>query len=183
MQFNVGQLLTEPVGAVRRFPVEEEIPQLDAGVRCLSPLCGKITLLHTPGGILCTGTLQCQVELVCSRCLEPFVADICLDIEEEFRLYTPDPGNATVDDPALHIFEQNMLYADEVIRQNLLLAVPTHPLCQPGCRGLCHSCGQNLNRVACTCPEAEVDPRWSALQQLTPQVSSKLTERHKIETL
>jgi uncharacterized metal-binding protein YceD (DUF177 family) len=37
----------------------------------------------------------------------------------------------------------------EDVRQEIILAYPMIPLCDPACKGLCRSCGANLNRVSC----------------------------------
>lgn len=51
------------------------------------------------------------------------------------------------------------------IREAIILAFPNYPVCSPACGGVCPRCGARLDDQACTC-EAEVDPRWSALNSL-----------------
>jgi uncharacterized protein len=46
-----------------------------------------------------------------------------------------------------------------------LVAIPVHVVCRPDCRGLCVTCGKNLNEGDCDC-KTEPDPRWAALQEL-----------------
>lgn len=41
------------------------------------------------------------------------------------------------------------------IESAMRLAAPAMPLCKPDCKGLCHTCGANLNVDACSCAEAE----------------------------
>ena len=53
-----------------------------------------------------------------------------------------------------------------VVRELVLLDVPSTPLCRPDCAGLCLTCGANLNDGPCGCAAAPTDPRWSALDQL-----------------
>jgi uncharacterized protein len=76
------------------------------------------------------------------------------------------------DDTALLINEQHILDLSEVLRQNLLLAVPMQPLCRPDCAGLCPTCGQDLNEGACECDSAGIDPRWADLGSLLADVNS-----------
>lgn len=64
------------------------------------------------------------------------------------------------------------------IRENLLLLVPMRIKCRKDCRGLCPSCGANLNEGPCSCgkkkaqgkkkasPEKRENTDWSALDQL-----------------
>ena len=37
----------------------------------------------------------------------------------------------------------------EDVRQEIILAYPMVPVCQPQCKGLCIECGQNLNLGSC----------------------------------
>jgi uncharacterized protein len=39
-------------------------------------------------------------------------------------------------------------------------------LCSEDCKGLCPSCGKNLNDGPCNCAEEIIDPRWELLQKL-----------------
>jgi len=166
MQFNVGQLLRESVGAERHYEIEEDLSWLEPEVRGVSPLRGTLSLLKTVQRILCTGVLKCKVEMDCVRCLESFVVEVEVPIEEEFGLGGDGSADLRLDDPALLIDEQNILDISEVVRQNLLLALPTRPLCRPDCRGLCPTCGENLNLGACTCSLEGGDPRWASLRSL-----------------
>jgi uncharacterized protein len=46
------------------------------------------------------------------------------------------------------------------------MAVPMKPLCREDCRGLCPTCGEDLNVTACGCAAEAADPRWEALRLL-----------------
>jgi uncharacterized protein len=54
----------------------------------------------------------------------------------------------------------------ELVRENLLLALPAQPLCDEGCRGLCPRCGTNRNGGTCPCSATGLDPRWRKLESL-----------------
>jgi uncharacterized protein len=47
----------------------------------------------------------------------------------------------------------------------ILLELPAIPLCRPDCRGICSTCGADLNVAACDC-EPPSDPRFAALDVL-----------------
>jgi uncharacterized protein len=100
--------------------------------------------------LIAMGKLRMPVSFRCSRCGEPFplsVADTAFTCAREFH----DP-NESID-----------LTGD--IREAILLAFPSYPLCKDDCKGLCTRCGTNLNRNKCTC-EPPADFRWSALNNL-----------------
>jgi len=168
LKFNVAQLLKQTTGAIRSYTLAEDISPLTDGV-IFAPLRGSIRFTRTEDGVLVTGHLQTAVDLPCRRCAAIFTEAIALDLEEEFNaafdVYTGLrlPPRDT-DEAETMIDEQHMLDLSEVIRQNVLLAVPPFPLCRPECKGLCPHCGQDLNAGPCDCKEEEIDARWSALQ-------------------
>lgn len=168
MQINVAQLLKEPIGAFRDYEVSEMVDVAENGDD--RRVEGTVRLLRVPRGILVTGELQAEVELICSRCLSSFDFPVTLNIEEEYLptidistgvpLASPEePGTFTID-------EHHIIDLTEAMRQYTLLAIPMKPLCQADCAGLCPICGQNLNQGSCDCLVPAIDPRWSELSKL-----------------
>ena len=171
LQFNVAQLLKGQSGARRDFEVDTILPSLDDRLVVVAPFHGHVHFVRVGAGLLVTGDLETTVELECSRCLTLFQQTVRFDIEEEFRptldittgarlVQEPDQDAATLID------ERHILDLTEVVRQDLLLSLPTSPLCRPDCRGLCPQCGQNLNEGSCHCEGELIDPRWAALIEL-----------------
>ena len=52
------------------------------------------------------------------------------------------------------------------VREQILLALPPAPLCREDCKGLCPTCGKDLNEGECGCDRTAHDPRWDALKAL-----------------
>ncbi len=50
------------------------------------------------------------------------------------------------------------------LREQILLALPPPPLCDEACKGLCPTCGKDLNAGDCRCEKTTLDPRWAALK-------------------
>jgi uncharacterized protein len=188
--FNVAQLLKEPVGATRNADVVAGLfgllPELkpavppgsmeDASSRTLEDnatvepvLEGHARLMHTQGGVLVQGKLHGEAIVQCVRCLEPVTVPLDVQLEEIFTptidVLTGRPVQSDEEDRALWIDERHILDLTEVLRQDVLLALPMHALCSEECRGLCPVCGQNLNQGSCSCTP-EPDPRWGALRDL-----------------
>ncbi|OQA47642.1 MAG: hypothetical protein BWY52_00041 [Chloroflexi bacterium ADurb.Bin325] len=172
LRFNVAQLLRDVVGAARRVEVAANLyelaPELSGDDRS-RVLRGAVRMLNTNAGILVQGRLTGTATLACARCLEPVTTPLEVEIEELFRptidLLT---GRAIVpeeEDRALWIDEHHILDLTEVVRQDALLAAPLNAVCSEACRGLCPTCGQNLNEGPCDC-KPEPDPRWGPLTAL-----------------
>ncbi len=53
-----------------------------------------------------------------------------------------------------------------LLRDDILLELPSKFLCKESCKGLCPKCGKNLNEGECSCEKREIDPRLAVLKQL-----------------
>lgn len=114
------------------------------------------------------GSLRGQVHGQCARCLEDYV----FGLEHDFRcVLTPRSAEVagaelTADDLALSSYEGDEIDVTPLVYEQVILALPTRPLCAEDCRGLCPRCGANLNHGACGCPSAPSDPRLAVLHSL-----------------
>ena len=54
---------------------------------------------------------------------------------------------------------------EDILRTLFVLGMETKFLCRPDCKGLCPTCGKNLNEGPCNCKK-EMDPRMAVLEQL-----------------
>jgi uncharacterized protein len=178
LTFNVAQLLRDTVGASRNVEAAAELAQLAPEIEGAggSVLGGPVRLMHTNAGILVNGRLQAQITVACARCLEPVIVPLIVTMEEVFTptidILTGKSVTPEEEDQALWIDEHHILDLSEVTRQGVLLAVPMSTVCREDCRGLCPTCGQNLNQTQCAC-EPDPDPRWGPLLELLDQTKSK----------
>lgn len=116
------------------------------------------------------GRFEGEFRGCCGRCLEEF--SFYLDKEFDFVL-TPDPAKSDRRAEELHRDELGMSYysGDEIdlsplIAEQVMLALPTQPLCSDGCQGLCGNCGANLNKESCSCAAPTGDPRMAIFRTL-----------------
>jgi uncharacterized protein len=179
LEFNIAQLLRDPVGASRRIEVAADLrsltPELGLDETSEALLTGPVRMIHTNAGVLVQGSLYAQTTQACARCLEPVAVPVSVELEE---VYSPTldilTGKSIVPeekDRALWIDEHHVLDLTEVLRQDMLVAMPLHVLCREDCRGLCPTCGQNRNEGPCGC-EPEPDSRWGPLVELLKQAQS-----------
>jgi uncharacterized protein len=116
------------------------------------------------------GSLSTEVQVFCARCLDP-VDNV---IAEKFDLlYRPLGVDAKGDEVAISEAETEIGYyqgdgmlLEDVLKEQILLALPAKQLCQADCKGLCPQCGKNLNLESCDCVTTMPDPRWSALEDI-----------------
>ncbi|MBT9161901.1 MAG: hypothetical protein DDT27_00443 [Dehalococcoidia bacterium] len=170
MQINVAQQLKGSLGDTRYYSIDETTPALsEVEGREGLHIRGKVKLVRTNRSILVTGQLRTVIEGTCSRCLEAFECPLEFEIEEECfptsdilnesGVKSQEPrvtGRGTPDSrlqtPDSLIGGDHILDLTEAVRQNILISLPSKPLCQVGCVGLCQKCGYNLNFGPCHCP-------------------------------
>jgi uncharacterized protein len=176
MKFNVAQLLKAVVGTSRVYTVDDEIPSVDE-VPAASKLLGNAKFTRTPRGILVEADLRLSVTQTCSRCLEDVVYPLHLQFSEEFQPTVDVVTGASLPNPedenVFAIDHNHILDMTGAVREYVLLNLPMQVLCSEDCRGLCSTCGQNLNRDECNCSEPPVDSRLAILRDLLQEQSEE----------
>jgi len=143
-------------------------------LRMREPLCAMIFVLPRENGFLVRGNLRGSVLVPCSRCTE----DSIINIEQDFDSFEPFPGTTEGEnEPEV----PDSMRDESVVRisacgpeidlaalawQELVLALPAKPLCNPECKGLCALCGANLNQGGCACVQEDGDARLAVLRGL-----------------
>src|SRR5499425_5164 len=114
------------------------------------------------------GKLDTTLEVACARCLEPVVQDVARDFDLLYRPLGTDAGHEelSVTDAEAEIgyYQGEGLLLEDVLREQVLLALPLKTVCRENCKGLCPHCGKNLNQGQCACAEPQEEPRWEALK-------------------
>jgi len=102
--------------------------------------------------------------------VDPFLWPIDSAFDLDYRPQTANTGEGELevddDDLSTAYYEGDAIDLDQLIREQLYLALPMKPLCTETCRGLCPLCGINLNRSACACERTWDDPRLAVLKAL-----------------
>ncbi len=116
------------------------------------------------------GRARATVVRTCGRCLERALQTV----EPEFSMvYEPAGGTSqgiesdvSSRDLGVTFFEGVELDLSPEIRQAVLLALPLKPLCRETCKGLCPTCGANLNDGPCACAPHADAPAATTLEGL-----------------
>ncbi len=157
---SVAAVLHQP-GARRREHRSGVIPDLavtGSGVPAGESVHVDVVLEAVEEGILATGQVTTSWSGECRRCLSPAGGRLSAPVRELFL----DGGDPEVTYP----LAGEHMDLEPMARDAVILELPLAPLCRPDCRGLCSSCGADLNERPCSCPSFSPDPRWSALDAL-----------------
>jgi uncharacterized protein len=127
-------------------------------------------LANTDGEVRIRGRYTVEMECDCDRCLgrARFPLEAGFDLfyrpvsviarEEEVEI---DEGEAEIG-----FFEGGGLELEDLLREQILLALPMQRVCSDACKGICPVCGRNRNETACDCRLHTADDRWAALREL-----------------
>ena len=122
------------------------------------------------GEIRLRGDLKTVVEVPCARCLERTRLPVAMDFDLFYRSVQAIAREEEIeikgDDLDIGFFHGDGLMLEDVLREQILLALPMKSICRPDCAGLCLQCGKNLNLGNCGCARAPSDPRWTPLAGL-----------------
>ena len=186
MQFDLRQLARSggEDHLDRTFQPEQFDPSVvqDEEYRVVAPVHLVLDVRRDRDAYRVTGRVETQLRLECGRCLEPFEIPVASAFELRYVPATPAPASRPDQRHAVHgedteheVAEDDLttaFYKDEAIdlgelmQEQFVLALPMKPLCSEACKGLCPTCGTNLNNATCDCEPAWTDPRLAALQGL-----------------
>lgn len=169
MKLDLSEVVLNP-GMHGSVDIDESCPK-DVGFTCKTPLKGQVRVSNTGTLLLVEGEVKTTVEFECSRCLSTFSTEVDAEIEEEFRIEKIGDSMRVLpieedDLESEALVENNILDVDELVRQTLLVELPIAPLCKEECKGLCPTCGENLNMRECTCPPVGTESPFQALADL-----------------
>jgi len=177
MFLNIKDLELEPLEFAEEF--SPEAIGLNGEARQKGPLktSGRAEVVEEHHGkheiikdIRLRGKLAGQLELQCARCLESVREDIEREFELLYRPLGADAGrdelSVTDAEAEIGYYQGEGLMLEDVLREQVLLALPLKVTCREDCKGLCPQCGKNLNQEQCSCSIEVEDPRWAALKEV-----------------
>jgi len=144
-------------------PVDERITLIEAAA-----VNGKIRL--NSNQVFVNGHLDTRAQVECDRCLQLIEIPVNVDFELEYitgsDYRSSSAAELTEEELSVSVFDGEVIDVDEIVKEQILLAVPTRMLCREDCKGLCPECGSDRNTGDCTCVTNDIDPRWAALKNL-----------------
>ncbi|HWZ60251.1 MAG TPA: DUF177 domain-containing protein [Gemmatimonadaceae bacterium] len=105
-----------------------------------------------PGRFYFSGQVSGTARGECRRCL----TEVTAPVSESAQLIFVEQGEDDLDDPDVFVFDPrpNVLDLRPAIREQWLVAAPAFVQCRDECRGLCPTCGADLNAGTCACEPA-----------------------------
>lgn len=96
------------------------------------PFAVEAAISRVDTELVVQAAIRCPLRLSCARCLEEFSFTVAPNAIFSYKVQSSGVVDITDD-----------------VRQEIILAYPMVPVCRPDCKGLCRTCGQNLNLATC----------------------------------
>jgi uncharacterized protein len=160
----------QPVTEVVRRYEPEEFEGRTSQFRVIVPVELRFRVHKDKDRYRLAGTIATTLELVCSRCLEPFPLPVASRFEIRYLPQSENTGGdekeVEEDDLSDAYYRDEQIDLRQLIEEQFYLALPMKPLHSEDCKGLCPNCGTNLNEKSCDCQVRWEDPRLAALKAL-----------------
>ena len=127
-------------------------------------------LAHSDGAVRIQGKFTVEMAAQCDRCL----GGARFSLDGDFDLYyrpvsviaRAEEVEIGEDEVEIGFYEGGGLELEDILREQVLLALPMQRTCSETCKGICPACGRNRNETACDCKIESDDDRWGALRKL-----------------
>jgi len=165
-------LIRELASRAATLPIQKSLDadwlmQVRKDVASVGPLNVNLEATGRAGIVHVEGELTLDVEIACSRCLEPVKHAIVVPFHERFKPH--HAKNGAENEEEVIVTEDDKYDLEPLIEDTMMLSLPFAPLCSDDCKGLCSSCGASLNETNCGCSKEKIDPRLAALKDVFKQ--------------
>ena len=163
LRLDISYLVKQPPATYKEF--EFNFPQLKLSPELvLVDIQGSIAISVTEDGVVAEGKLAALSQLTCGRCLDDYWQPLEINFTEIFSAH---PGDDPADDQQEQPLEADgSIDLGSILRDYALLDMPIRQFCKDDCKGLCPTCGMNLNQKDCGHTQESIDPRMEGLKQL-----------------
>jgi uncharacterized protein len=160
----------EELGGKFSQACEAESLPLDQDIRLTEPAEVRGRIKRSGKEVELRGELDAKIEALCSRCLKPVELPIHAEFAERFvpavSWRAEEQHELQEEDLNLAVFDGEAIELNDLVREEILLAMPGHVLCSEDCKGLCPTCGIDRNAGGCQCKNSGADSRWQKLKDL-----------------
>ena len=121
------------------------------------------TVRNMAGALELSGFARSVLDTRCDRCLREMTVEMDVPVK---TLLAEELANAGGEDGGdIVLLENGQADLDEIFTSACILALDSKHLCREDCKGLCPTCGKDLNEGPCSCGK-ELDPRLAVLAKL-----------------
>jgi uncharacterized protein len=121
------------------------------------------------------GRFDTKARLTCSRCLKQFETPLGANFVITYTREQPDVTTTSggegielsAEEAGLIMYSGREIDLREALQEQVVMSIPTQPICAEACRGLCSRCGADLNAGDCDCREDAFTIKFAALTRFS----------------
>ncbi|MGB5951083.1 MAG: YceD family protein, partial [Ornithinimicrobium sp.] len=171
--FNTRELVRTP-GAMRTVTRTVNVPSMIGTEVIAVPAQAMVEIEmrmeSVLEGVLATVAIRADAQGQCVRCLDDVSVPVEVTTQELFAYperaaHRVEVGDTEQEEEGYRL-EQDLMDTESLVRDAVVTSLPFQPVCRADCPGLCAECGARLEDDP-THSHESIDPRWSALTQLT----------------
>ena len=148
----------------------EEFSEFGEGIVVSKPFFGSLSLNKRGMEVKVTGTLKGAIVLTCDRCLAeyefPFDLSFNLILRPRSSLNIEETKELSLEELDVSFYDDDFISFAEILREEVMLAIPYKTLCREDCKGICQVCGKNLNEGPCSCRVFKKSSPFAILRDL-----------------
>ncbi|HEY0724848.1 MAG TPA: DUF177 domain-containing protein [Pyrinomonadaceae bacterium] len=148
----------------------EDLNPVDERISLSGPATVSGKIWQAGNEVFVNGHVETRAQVECDRCLQPVEIPVSTDFALEYVTGSEYEAARAVElteaEMSIAVFDGEAIDIDEIVKEQVVLTVPTRMLCREDCKGICPECGADRNSGECSCSTNEIDPRWAALKKL-----------------
>jgi uncharacterized protein len=147
-----------------------------------APASGEIHLLRTNGNVTLLGDLSMKLKPVCDRCAQPYSLKLKVPLHRYLVPYFGNPDGQREEGEEIELNEEDLDFStyhneeidlEDILAEEVFLALPMIFHCKENCAGLCSHCGANLNEGPCECQDQPEESPFAVLKGVNFPTQSK----------
>ncbi len=135
-----------------------------------TPLQAEAKIQKVGQSVSIKGRVEVTLRFQCVRCLKEFTYPLAATLELTLHPLKEAPSEEETElrseEMEASFFEGGEVHLSEIACEQIFLEIPSQPVCQEGCKGLCPVCGKDLNISSCGCVKEELTTGFSELKKL-----------------
>ena len=163
MLLSVRKIINTP-GEKLSFQFSMDLSCVEFGGYCpvAEPVVVTGNVRNMAGALVMAGEAETTLHTFCDRCGKPLILQKTVPFE---HLLAEELANEDESDDEIILLEDGNVDVEDVARTAFILGMDTKILCAEDCKGLCSTCGADMNLGPCGCRK-EADPRLAVLAKL-----------------
>lgn len=134
------------------------------GIDLTYPIEYQMTFYKVDQDLELSLSIHYNYRSICSRCLKP-VSEF-VESTVNYRLTTTSNEADSEIEETVQINSLQSIPVDDLVISQVITSIPSKVLCKEDCKGICPTCGKDLNSGECSCQKESGNIQFDVLKDL-----------------